>query len=385
MRNKLPLVLAALMGAAILAAPMLSIAADDAMRLGSSPGRITFVPPAAGGPVTGQIDVDLSGTQAANVAVVVSDVVPLADGHWADASLGSTDWSLKDRVTVEPNAYSYVPDGSTHRLRLTVTVTDAPANATLAGSIEVVMTPVVDAAQGQVTVVPGLSIATKVVVAPAGSPPSAGSGPLPVVSASLAAGGISVSRAEPWTLIDALIPDVIPNVLDHGPAKTSATYTSTGNAVLDTQTVFEYAAVGPQAMVGGDSDPGHTFYRLTDQPQYALPGQAITDTTNTIAPINGGGSVDSLPFIGFVRVTTTTTGTLGPLSAEPIVQSTVFVIFPWKELLALVLLLGVLRVLRGGWRRMRRRGAPATPATPAATRGSESTLTSSSDTWRGAE
>ena len=95
------------------------------------------------------------------------------------------------------------------------------------------------------------------------------------------------------------------------------------------------------------------FYRVIQAHSYALPGQAAVSSASSQITAPGAAPVDTLPFIGIVKVTATTTGTLGPLAAAPVVQSTVFLVFPWKEALALLLVI-VLWVLFKRWRRNRR-------------------------------
>jgi hypothetical protein len=360
MRRRLSAVVVALLGTAIVAVPSFTFGADEGLRLAVGPGRLVFLTGSQSGPTTSYLHVEVSGSTAATVATEVSDAVPDSSGGWSKAPAGSTPYSLNSVVTIDPETIDYKPNGTKQTFEVAVTVNLTPSEVPHAGFIGVSLTPVGEAPDSG-----GIKQVVAIETAAVTGPAAGAGGELPAVAPALSAGGIVVSQKGSWTPIDAVLPDLIAGLIDHGPANVTATHSNSGDVVLDTQTKVSFAGVGPLAFLPGSSETGAPFYTWLDRSRFSLPGQSTAIAATSEVPLDNASPIDSLPLIGFVRVTATTTGTLGALTAVPITQSVVILVFPWKELLALILLLVVLQivriVLRRGWRRLRGRGKSKQP------------------------
>lgn len=348
----------ALAGAALVVAPAIVSAGGGHITLGVTPRRLTLLATDSGQPVSATFTVVVDTTSPTDLRISLTDAVPGQDGLWDAAPPGSTPYSASATTTVDPTLVTVQPTGANQTLTITVTTRPLANETPRAGLITVSLLPHQDGSTSDgATVGQGLAVTVPVIagISPDFLIATAGA------TASLAGTGVSVARKAPsFTPVDSLVPDIFPALVDPGPVTTTALFTNTGNVVLDTVTDFEFASVSPLAALPGSSEAGTPFNRYVQAHTYALPGQPASATGSSLIEQEGVAPIDSLPFIGVVRITATTTGTLGSLSATPIVQSTVIVIFPWKELLALVLLLVLLRVLRAllgrGWRRLRGRG-----------------------------
>jgi hypothetical protein len=358
---------ASVLGAALMAVPSFALGVEARMELGVSPRQVVIEARADGGPITQTLTVRVQATVAAEIKVAISDVVAGPSGNLLPAPLGSTPYSLGTSTIVEPALILVDPSPDLQTFDVKITVKAAASDAPHLGTLAVSLFP--RGASGGVdgVVTQGLGMNATVLA----GPPKGGEAAIANAQVTMEGSALNVVRTVPWTVFDQLIPDLVPGLVDHGPVLATVHYTNTGNVILDATTAFRFASVGPLAWLPGNTDEGSPFYTITAAPGYALPGQVMSTDADSLLRAKDAAPVDMLPFIGFVRITTTTSGTLGALAAAPVIQSTVIFIFPWKELLALVLLLvllGVLRTLIGrGWRRARGRGKGSLATTGAAT------------------
>jgi hypothetical protein len=347
---------ASVLGAALVAVPSLVFGAEARIELGVSPRRVIIEARADGAPITQTLTVRVQATVAAEIKVAISDVVAGPDGTLVSAPLGSTPYSLGTSTVVEPALILVDPSPDLQTFDVKITVKAAASDPPHLGTLAVSLFPRGASSGVEGVVTQGLGMNATVL----SGPPEGGEAAIANAQATLEGSALTVVRTTPWTVFDQLIPDLIPGLVDHGPVMATVRYLNTGNVILDATTSFRFASVGPLAWLPGSTDEGSPFYTITAAPGYALPGQVMSTDADSLLRAKDAAPVDMLPFIGFVRITTTTSGTLGALAAAPVIQSTVIFIFPWKELLALVLLLvllGVLRTLIGrGWRRARGRG-----------------------------
>lgn len=334
-----------LLGAGIASAP--SNAAGISMTLTTSPPRLQLSAAPGATTTKGTIHAIVRTPAAASLSVRVADAVASEDGRWMEAPTGSTSYSLSPALTWTPQSVELPASADDQTIDIALTLPTDQMDKPRAGIVSVILVPAVAGPASDLTVQQGLRIET-IVVSEVATQPLTGNADVRV---SLLGTGLTADPANEFTIVDSTIPDVIPGLVDHGPVTTAAHYRNNGDFIVDAQTTFDFASVGPMAMFGSD-DPGDVFYTLNDAHHYALPGQPAVAKGTSLVEANGA-KVDSLPFIGFVKVTATTTGTLGPLAAAPVVQSTVFLVFPWKEALALLLVI-VLWVLFKRWRRNRR-------------------------------
>jgi len=331
----------ALLGLVMVTGP--SSAAGASVTLSVSPERIQLSASPGQSTADANLTVDVTTSIPAHVAATITDVVADEEGNWVPAPLGSTSYTLKPVLQMDPQSFAVSPSANIQHIPIRLAVPVSSMDRPRVGIVSVTLIPGSSSSDKSTAVGQGLTIDTVVVAETA---PQAVTGAADV-KVSLAGSGLGVRTSRGFTFADSLVPD-LPGLVDHGPVTAIAHYRNDGDFVVDAQTTFEYASVSPLSLLPASSDSGHVFYLLTQVHQYALPGQAAASSAVSQVPVKGAGPVDTLPFIGLVRVTATTTGSLGPLQAAPVVQSTVFLVFPWKE--ALVILLVIV-----GWITFRRR------------------------------
>lgn len=337
----------ALLGSVIMAAP--SAAVDDNVTLTVSPDRIQLTANTSSSSTSGALHVTVLSSVDAQLSVSVADVVADEDGKWVKAPLGSTSYTLDSRLVVSPTEVSIVPSPVEQDYPIDLSIPIASMDQPRVGIVSVTLVPGQPTSGSGMAINQGLGIDTAVVSESAPGTITASSN----VKVSLEAQGLDIESTGVFTPVDGLLPDLVPAVVDHGPVTTLARYRNNGDFIVDAQTTFEFATVSPLSALPGNTDEGDVFYELKEIHKYALPGQPASAEGTSLIETPGAAALDTLPFIGFVKVTATTTGTLGPLAAAPVVQSTVFLVFPWKEALALLLVI-VLWVLFKRWRRNRR-------------------------------
>jgi hypothetical protein len=347
-RRSTGLLVSLLVGAAIAAAPTQAIGANTKLGLGFATPRVVLRAQPGGGPVTGTLQIRVQATIPAQLQVAPRDAVSDAKGALVSAPFGSTSYSLGPSLTISPAAIDVAASDAEQTFNITVTVRVGASDPPHLGILAVTLFPPGGGSQRSGTAITqGLGMDATVV----SMPPNGGEAAVPGATAALAAADITVRRGAPWTPVDQVIPDLLATLVDHGPAEAVVRFTNTGNVILDSTTVFQFASVGPGALLPGNTDAGSPFYTVTQIPRYALPGQITSSDGDSLLRIKDSAPVEMLPLIGVVRITATTTATLGSIAAAPLTQSIVIVVFPWKELLALVLLLVLLRIVRSGLRR----------------------------------
>jgi hypothetical protein len=360
-RRSTGLLASVLVGAALVAAPAQAFGANAKIGLRLESSRVVVHAQPDGGAVTANVQFRIQATIPAQVRIVPWDVAVDAAGALSQVAFGSTPYSLGPTLTFSPELIDVAPSDAEQIFKVTVSVAAAASDPPHIGMLGITLLPASASQGGDASVTQGLGMGVTVLSAP----PEGGEAAIANARASLAATDFTMRRGAPWTLVDQVIPDLLPGLVDHGPATAVARFTNTGNVILDSTTKFQFSTVGPLAWLPGSSEVGSPFYTVTQLASYALPGQIMSVEADSLLRANDAAPFDMLPFVGFVRVAATTTAVLGSISADPITQSTVIFIFPWKELLALILLLVVLQivriVLRRGWRRLRGRGKGTQP------------------------
>lgn len=340
---------ASILGAALVAAPSLVMGVNARLELSVSPGRVVIETRPDGAPITQSLTVTVQVTVPAEIKIGMSDVVAGPDGGLVPAPLGSTPYSLGASTAVAPALILVDPSDSVQTFNVTVTVTAAASDPPHLGILAVSLFPRGASDGGSGFVAQGLAMNSTVLT----RPPAGGEAAIADAKAALAATDITVKRGAPWTQVDQVIPDLFPALVEHGPVTAVARFTNTGNLILDSTTTFKFASVGPLAWLPGSTETGSNLYTITPLPGYALPGQIMSVDADSLLRAKDASPTDMLPFIGFVRITATTTGTLGALSAQPITQSIVILVFPWKELLALLVLVALWSLFRAWFKRWR--------------------------------
>lgn len=319
-RGRLGLLILATAGVAATATP--AVAASP-LSITVGPTRLEFIEEAISSEL--EVVVVLSGGEAGTLTLSMSDAVIDPQGGWGKAPYGSGPNSLEGILTIVPAMFDYVPTETPQSFTATVSVDPSFVDRPRFGSLAAVVVPLEDDATQEFTVRAQAAVEVQVLAAPS----AAEIADLPAAEAALTLDTLRFFQIEPWTPVDRVFPD-LPWVVNHGPAALEARGSNVGDLLLDTRVTYSFFRLSPLALVAGDGGRQPVF-TLGNRPRYVLPGATFVDTTTSLIPVDGAPSVDSLPFIGFVRVSATVEGSLVGLEAEPVTISRTFLVFPWKE------------------------------------------------------
>ena len=338
----------ALAGSAFHALP----ASADPSTITVGPTRLEFVGEALG--AAQPVDVIVEGGVAGTLTLSMYDAAIDPQGGWLRAPYGSTDASLAGVLRIEPATFAYDPAGGRQSFRAMLSVDPARVTAPLYGSLSAAVLPPADPGEGGATVTAVAAVELQIVAAP--GPDDFGE--LPAGSLGLRMDRLVIEQVRPWTAVDRLFPD-IPVLVDHGPVTAYVQGSNAGDLVLDARVTFDFTRLSPLGIFATGQPP---TLRVENRPRFLLPGQPYEDSTTSLIPSDAATDVDSLPFIGFVRISATVRGGLSGLEAEPRTLSRTVLVFPWKE--ALFLFLVWLGQREWRHRRGRRVHTGATPPPP---------------------
>lgn len=340
------LVALAIAGAALVAAPAMA-STPSSVTVG--PTRVDFLGEDLAKPVT--VSITIAGGEPGTVNLQMYDAVIDPLGGWRSVAYGSTESTLDGVLMIEPSSFSYSPGDEPQGFEATLSVDPSLVGAPLLGSLRVSVTP----GAGQTGVSQVGAVEVQVLAAPSGTTLE----DLPTATAQLVLEGLVIRQMSPWTPVDRAFPD-LPWIVNHGPVFVSALGQNTGSLVLDSRVTYAFTRLSPLAVATGSGGP--PVFKVDNRPRYVLAGAPFTDTTTSLIPVDGSPSIDSLPFIGFVRVSATVTGELVGIEAEPVTISKTILVFPWKESLFLF----VVWLFQREWRHRKGRkvhsgDAPPTP------------------------
>lgn len=332
-----------LAGAALVAAPA-SADRDTSVSITAGPTRVEFLGRDAA--LAQPIAVWIEGARPGTVELSLVDAVPDPDGGWVSVPFGSTPGSLQGLASLDPPSFRYEPDGTRQDFRAMLSVDPAALDGVRVASVVITFDADESADTADSLVTTQGAVELQVLAAPS----AADLASLPGVSLALAKEGLSIASEDAWTFIDAILPD-LPGIVNHGPITVTSTGRNAGDLVLDHRVTYEFRRVSPLSVLPFFEDDGDgAGYRVENVPRYLLPGQDFRDSVSSQIPASDGRpAVDSLPFIGVVRIEAISTGSLSGLEADPATIGRTVLVFPWKETLALALLV----VGRGSLRRRR--------------------------------
>lgn len=321
-----------LAGAALCAAPASADTATS-VSITAGPTRIEFLGRDAGPtqPVTAWIQ----GARPGTITFSLVDAIPDPEGGWISVPLGSASASLRGLASLAPSSFRYEPDGTRQVFRSMLSVVPAALDGVHVGSVVITFRADATEDPGDSLVSTEGAVELQVLVAPSAEDLAS----LPGVSLGLSIVDLSLASEDPWTFLDAIIPD-LPGVVNHGPVEVTTRGRNVGDVVLDQRVTYAFRGVSPFSILPFvDDDGGDGGYRVENVPRYLLPGQVFTDTLRSLIPATDGRPpLDALPFIGFVRIEATAIGSLSGIEAEPVSVGRTVLVFPWKETLAVILL-----------------------------------------------
>lgn len=313
----------------------------------SGPTRLEFFPDT---PARQQVFANVSGGSPGTVEFQIVDALISPTGGFLDADFGTTPNTLDGFIEIEPSSTRYEPTDERQRFEAMITVDLTRIDRPRYGSLLVRLVPD-PIPGGEVDVQVTGAIALQVLAAPSAEALTGLSASEPALSLE----SLSASSLSPWTMIDRAFPD-IPRVINHGPVVAIASGRNTGDFILDQRVTYEFYRVSPfTAIAGGEAGP--PVYRAENVPRFLLAGQDFTDRLISLIRVEGAPTVDSLPFIGFVRLRATATGNIAGLEASPASKTITFLVFPWKELLFVFLVW----LFQREWRHRRGRRQDLTP------------------------
>lgn len=337
---------ALLAGAALQAAPAI---ASEPLTTTVAPTRVEFI----GDNVNKlSVTVTLSGGEPGTLFLEMVDASISPTGGWLAVPYGSTPETLQGVLTIAPPTFEYRPSAGEQRFTASLVVDRSQINSVLLGSLRATVKPDLGDSEGLTVTTVG-AVEIQVLAAPGGADLEA----LPASRPALGMDELSIQQLEPWSPVDRLLPD-LPWVVNHGPIGVAAMGRNIGTLMLDSRVTYEFTRLSPFALLTGASPA--PVLRVENRPRYLLPDAPFTDLTTSLIPVEGAPSVDSLPFIGFVRVTATAKGGLAGVEAEPVARSRTFLVFPWKE----ALFLFVVWLFQREWRHRKGRGVHAGDSPP---------------------
>ena len=335
-----------MLGAALWAAPS---ARSEGTRISAGPTRLEFFSGDDANPQS--IRATVEGGSPGQVTFRLVDAIIDPSGGWTDAPLGSTPSTLAGVASFSQDSFDYVPGGP-QEFEVALSVDFATVDGPRFGSVIVTLSPdpTVDGAAVRQTG----AVALQVIAAP----DEASLEGIPGIRAVLTLDSIEVRATKPWTPVDAAFPD-LPWVVNHGPVEVVARGRNVGTVVLDQRVSYDFVRLNPiELLTRADPIPVLTIENL---PTYLLPEQSFDDSARSRLVVDGVETgIDALPFIGFVRIRATATGSLAGLEADPVSRTTTFLVFPWKEAVFVFLVW----LFQREWRHRRGRKVHAGDAPP---------------------
>lgn len=316
-------------------------ASADLMTVGAFQGSVPIETTGGGGTAT--VTFVAQSPTPGVLRIEFADVVLDADGRWQVAELGSTDYTLDTRIVAVPAEFEYGPDDVGTRRTYEVTLrTFGLDDRERVGYVTARFDPVVDPAAPDAEAAFRPAIRVRL-----GSWPAALEG----ADLGIAVRGLRLARDPdaPRGRIDRAIPDLLPRVINRGPAIVRADTVNTGQALLQTETRLTLARVPWSVYVPFFRPERLTVIDYTDLPRLLLPTESRSSSVPSTISLPGDQPLDRLPFFGPVQVTAEASGYLGVDRVEDAAAAT-YLVAPWKE--ALVALVAYLAVRRA-WRRMR--------------------------------
>lgn len=338
----------AVVGAVAVSTPTTASAAGRVGLIG--PGRLVLTQSTDG--AMAKLTLSVEASVPAALSLEVTDVVTDGIGNRQSVPAGSTSYGLASQVRVDPGGPIQIsPESGRQVINFTLQIPSDALDRPRIGILHAMLVPTDSSGSGGITVQQGAGLETVIVS-------DLRQGVIPDSKPAMESAGLSIARVvRSPAPFDAILPDAIPGLIDHGPIEVVSRVRNSGKMILNVQTAVQFSSVGPGAIFSG-SDPGRILRTVNLPAHSALPGQVSADsTTSDTASPDGAAGTDSLPWLGLVRVTATTTGKLGPLASEPVVQSTTFLVAPWKEGLVVLLAIGLLIWLRVWQRKKAIKGA----------------------------
>lgn len=313
--------MAVLLAGAAFAAP----ARSAPPRLSVGPGLILF--DKSSGRIDPQgVTVFIDGGSASTVSLEFADALPDPIGGWRDIPFGTSPDSLEGVVTIGQPEFEYIPNDGQQEFTAYLTLDAEALTRPRYGSLIVTMRPL-DPGEGDITT--NVSIATQVLATPTTADIEALG-----LDLALELGGLSVRQIEPWTPVDRVFPN-FPFLVNHGPVFVTVQGKNVGDLVLEERTTFSFTKLNILEFLGISDAEGKPSFTVTDRPRFVLPEEPFRNGVSSVIPVNGEPAFDSLPFIGFVRITAKAEGSVAGVAATPGITSRTFVVFPWSEFLFL--------------------------------------------------
>ncbi|MFM8303252.1 MAG: hypothetical protein ACKOA9_02975 [Actinomycetota bacterium] len=320
------------------------------LSLSVSPTRLELVAGQASA-ASRTVAIRATGGTPGTITVELRDAVIDGSGGWRLTTAGSTPNGLQDALRILPTSFPYDPAVGAREFRAAVSLVPSTLDRPRFGALVVTFVPAEGGGAGQV-VVQG-AVAMQVIAARNANELDAAARAAGTAGLRLELDELSVRQDQPWTVIDAIVPN-LPRLLGHGPATIHVRGTNSGDTVLDTRVVYRIFRRNPLGILPfvGTRDTPNLVVR--QRPRFLIGGQELTDEISTRQRSGTATVADALPFIGIVRVEATLSGSIAGLRAAPVTRSRTFFVLPWAEIVVIVV---AYVGSRQWWRRRRRNRA----------------------------
>lgn len=292
---------------------------------------------------TGYLDYSVEGPLPATLSVEVVDLGVDAGGNKIPVPLNSTKFGLRNTLKIELDKYTYKPNGTKQKYRVKITSLVNTLEGVRLGGVKVNLIPSTNAKAGTKSINIVSAIVVSVGAVQYGFDITEFNAQAKIKASDLRF--VPVHRSGILGLID-YIPD-IPRVIDHGPADWSLSILNIG--IQPVEQFMRWRIVRGTATPYRDDVKRYQYlYAFEASTHLTIPGQKFTERTRTVLLKNTEEQsalrsyakpteVSALPFFGIITADAQVHTSFGAFTGATQHFSRTYLIFPWKEVLLIVL------------------------------------------------
>jgi len=292
---------------------------------------------------TAYLDYSVEGPLPATLSVEVVDLGIDAGGNKIPVPLNSTKFGLRNTVKIELDKYTYKPNGTKQQYRVKLTSLVNKLEGVRLGGVKVNLIPSTNAKAGTKSINIVSAIVVSVGAVQYGFDITEFNAQAKIKASNLRF--VPVHRSGILGLID-YIPD-IPRVIDHGPADWSLSILNIGLQPVE-QFMRWRIVRGTATPYRDDAKRYQYLYAFEASTHLTIPGQKFTERTRTVLVKNTEEQsalrsyakpteVSALPFFGIITTDAQVHTSFGAFTGATQHFSRTYLIFPWKEVLLIIL------------------------------------------------
>jgi hypothetical protein len=292
---------------------------------------------------TAFLDYSVEGPLPATLSVEVVDLGVDAGGNKIPVPLNSTKFGLRNTIKIELDKYTYKPNGTKQKYRVKLTSLVNTLQGVRLGGVKVNLIPSTNPKAGTKSINIVSAIVVSVGAVQYGFDITEFNAQAKIKASNLRF--VPVHRSGILGLID-YIPD-IPRVIDHGPADWSLSILNIG--IQPVEQFMRWRIVrGTATPYRDDAKRYQYLYAFEASTHLTIPGQKFTERTRTVLVKNTEEQsalrsyakpteVSALPFFGIITTDAQVHTSFGAFTGATQHFSRTYLIFPWKEVLLIIL------------------------------------------------